>query len=147
MDQTKKPDDANPNGWPLFVSTTGKPVLLALLSGHSDSVGTEPKPLHPRFHRIAVLKGVMPANMAGSIDREEEQSPSIDRKTLLLKAIADMVAIAAEDATKQPELFTNDGRPDARAMAARLGFPVSSAERDEAWAAYSGEGEAPAENG
>lgn len=145
MNQPKKTDPANPNGWPLFVSTTGEPVLLALLSGHSASIGPEPEPLHPRFHRIAVLKGVVPAQMASSLSHEETQTPEVERKSLLLKVIGDMVAAATEDPTKGPELFTNDGRPDARAMTIRLGFPVSAGERDAAWEEYSGD--KPKENG
>jgi hypothetical protein len=138
MNESKK-TEANPNGWPLFVSTTGEPVLLALLSGHSDSVGTEPKPLHPRFHRLAVTKGVVPAQMVGSLQQEETQSPTIERQAMLIKVIADMVADATANPTKTDELFTNDGRPDARQMSIRLGFPVKAEERDAAWEVYSGE--------
>lgn len=135
MNEAKK-TEANPEGWPLFVSTTGESVLLALLSGHTASVGVEPAPLHPRFHRIAVLKGVVPAQMVGSMRHEETQAPLPERQAMLIKVIADMVAIAAEDVTKQAELFTNDGRPDARQMSIRLGFPVKAEERDAAWDVY-----------
>jgi hypothetical protein len=124
---------------PMFVSTTGEHVLLALLSGHSASVGPEPTPLHPRFHRVAVAQGVVPAAMAGSVAYEEPQAHQFDRQALLLKTIGDMVSLATEDPTRESELFNGDGRPDARAMATRLGFPVKANERDEAWALYTGE--------
>lgn len=126
---------------PLFVSTTGEPVMLALLNGHTTSVGTEPTPLHPRFHRIAVAHGVVPAAMAGSLAYEEPQAHQFDRQALLLKTIGDMVSLATEDPSKESELFNGDGRPDARAMASRLGFPVKANERDDAWALYTGDSE------
>src|SRR5690606_4934841 len=93
-------------------------------------------PLHPRFHRAAVIKGVVPVGMRGSIHREEEQGAMPDRQALLLKCVADMVSAADADPTLTPKLFTNDGRPDAREMAVRLGFPVKADERDAAWNAY-----------
>ena len=115
--KTNAPD--NPDNHPLFVSTTGEPVLLALLSGHSASVGTTPTPLHPRFHRVAVVKGVVPGGMRDSVHQEETQGPGVDRKALLLKCVADMVAAAADDPTLSAKLFTNDGNQAANLPADR----------------------------
>jgi hypothetical protein len=136
-------EDDNPEGLPRFVSTTGEAVLLATTrGGHTCAVQTleqsagKGTPLHPRFHRIAVLKGCMPVGMHTSTVHEETQRPEADREQLLLKTIADMVAEAADDAQKQQALFTGDGRPDARQMTIRLGFPVGAAERDRAWDQY-----------
>lgn len=132
---------------PRFVSTTGKPELLALLSGHTASVTNEPEgtPLHPRFHRIAVLSGVVPLAMAESFvaaqEAERNETGGVDKQTLIENAIDDMVKIADSNPAKQAELFTNDGRPDARAIATRIGMPVSASERDAAWDKIVAEGE------
>lgn len=148
MDKT---ENDNPQGWPRFLTSGDTPVMLALTrGGHSASVGTmestegKGTPLHPRFHRMAVLQGCMPVGLQGAADKDDldvAAQARMDRAGLLRKAIAEMVSEAAEDATKQSQYFTSDGRPDARAMAVKLGFPVSASERDAAWQAYGGDEE------
>lgn len=141
-EQKKTPEDE----YPRFISTIGQPVLLSVIAGgHSVSVQTKEgsdgkgTPLHPRFHRIAVMRGCMPLGMESSPQAEQAGTVHHDRERLILSAISDMVAQSADDPAKQVEMFTNDGRPDARQLAVRLGFPVTADERDRAWDKYAGE--------
>lgn len=139
---TEPTNDSKPAELPRFRSTTGKPVMLSLTKGgHSVSVThlAEGTPLHPRFHRVAVLQGCMPAGMETSIAQESVQAARNDRAAVIRSAIADMVSIATEDPTQEKALFTNDGRPDANELAKRCGFPVKASERDSAWKAYAGD--------
>lgn len=134
-DKTKpNPEDS----YEKFVSTTGEPILIALTAGgHTASVGVEPTPLHPRFHRAAVMKGAMPAAIARSVTYETDKASTASTKSDRLQVIlTEMVAESADDEDKRRQLFTGDGKPDARVMAQRAGFTVTANERDEAWAQF-----------
>lgn len=134
-------DEANPETWPKYVSTTGQPVLVALLNGHNASVGLKPTPLHPRFHRAAIVQGAVPEGMAESMKYEEAGEADVrkTREELIIKAMADMVTQAGDDPKVQAELFTNDGLPAVPNLSARLGFSITAAERDGAWKKYCNE--------
>lgn len=143
MNKQVEQEQDNPEGFMRFVSTTGQPILLATTrGGHSASVGTKEStkgkgtPLHPRFHRIATMQGAVPIAMADSMNWEETQRPERTRQDLIFEAVAAMVAESADDEEKQKQFFTGDGRPDARQITVRVGFTVSSSERDDAWARY-----------
>lgn len=138
----------NPEGYPLFVSTTGKPVMLATLSGHSASVGEEPTPLHPRFHRMAQMYGVVHVEVADhykKIHNLDKPRKEKTKRALMKEEITKMVAEAADDLKRQAELFTGDGMPNAQQLTSRCGFHVSAAERDEAWAEFDAGDEGPSE--
>lgn len=124
--------------YPKFVSTTGEPVHLALLNGHTASVGTQPTPLHPRFHREAVIKGCLPEGFDRALAVGDENNFEATRDEVILKHIAAMVDEATADPTQQNTLFTGDGRPDATILSQRCGFQVRAQERDLAWEKYSG---------
>lgn len=132
---------------PRFISTTGKPVLLSLLSGHTESVSHEEPgtPLHPRFHRIAMLKGVVPLAMKDSylatLGEEATQRRELSRSELIVRGVGALVQRATDDQSLMPTLFTNDGRPEVEALATQVGFPVTPSERDAAWETYSDDGD------
>lgn len=132
---------------PRFVSTSGRPELIALLSGHTASVTADPDgtPLHPRFHRAAMLLGVVPialreSTIAAKLE-EQTANQEASREQLILRAIGEMVKDSANDEKKRIELFTADGRPDVRALSTRVGFPINASERDANWAAFADEGD------
>lgn len=122
--------------YPSFVSTSGQPVHIALISGHTAAVGTEPTPLHPRFHREAVIKGCVPEGFHRHDDARDANSVEATRAEVILKAIAKMVDEATADPAQQVNLFTGDGRPDANVLSSRCGFTVRAQERDAAWDRY-----------
>lgn len=126
-----------------FIAPGKEPVAIVLTrGGHSASVTDDPEgtPLHARFHRQAVMLGCMPLGLQTASVKEDVANARKDRSELLQSCIAALVSEASEDEEKRKDYFTNDGRPDTRAMAVRLGFPVSAADRDDAWAIYTGEG-------
>lgn len=139
-------NQANQSNDPLFVSTLGKPLTVILTAGgHSMSISHE-KPGTPtpkRFQRAALLLGAVPAALydgQSSLETDTQNPQSEpDRKAVLVTAIRGMIAAAAGDGAARAELFTGDGKPDARALASRVGFPVSAAERDEAFAVIEAE--------
>lgn len=125
---------------PRFVSITGKPEMIALLSSHTASVGTvestngEGTPLHPRFHRAAAMKGCVMLGLHGSVTAEVVPArDSLSEMDRIVKAIGEMAAVAATDGEMLKQLFTNDGKPDANALASRVGFKVTASQRDEGW--------------
>lgn len=138
MSKSEKPD------YPPFESTTGAPIHIALLTGHTASVGLKPTPLHPRFHREAVLRGAVPAGFkSAGVDAGGAVNVEKTRDEVILAAISKMVDEATDDPTRSGELFTGDGRPDATVLSTRCGFPVRAGERDAAWDKY----QATAEDG
>lgn len=132
-----KPQAKTEKKHPAFVSTTDQPIPLSLLNGHTASVGVEPTPLHPMFHREAVLRGCVPAGFTDDIAATGvQQRTEKTRIDVIVDAISQMVEQAVTDPAKQNELFTGDGRPDANVLSTRCGFPVRAAERDAAWDKY-----------
>jgi hypothetical protein len=132
-------DEKDESTWPEYISTTGKPVLIALTSGHNASVLTSPTRLHPRFHRAAVGVGAVPVSLLGSLNAEHAEpteSAQAQKKNLLVEEIGKMMSAAAEDPRQQAELFNNDGLPIASVLATRTGLAVTNSDRDAAWEAY-----------
>lgn len=136
---------AKKDEFPRFRSTTGKPVLVVTtLGGHSISVTHQPEgtPLHPRFVRQATMQGCLPIASFTEVQAEDDAQLAAagrDRAAILRSCIVDMVQVATDDPNRERELFTADGRPRTDAMGERLGFPVSTEERDTAWRAYAGD--------
>lgn len=108
-----------------FKSPTDKPIYLALTSGHTCTLGPAYTEIDERFHRLAVVEGAIPEGT------EHVQVPTArvepNRRELLLATVRQMVVEA------QPADFTTDGKVNANALSARVGFTVSSSERDAAW--------------
>ena len=138
-------DRSKPVEEPRFRSTRGKPVMLAsTMGGHTASVThtEEGTPLHPRFHRQAVMEGCLPLASFSEVQESDQAvvaSAGRDRKSMLRGCIADMVLAATEDATREKEFFDGDGRPRTDVMSERLGFPIQTSERDAAWKEYAGD--------
>lgn len=130
---------------PSFISTLGKPLTVILTAGgHSMSISHElpGTPTPRRFQRAALMLGAVPVAMYdGKPHSADDQSPQSDpdKKAVLVTAIRGMIAAAASDAAARAELFTNDGKPDARALSSRVGFAVTAADRDEAFAVIEAE--------
>lgn len=141
IDTKPAPQDEHPR----FRSTRGRPVMLAsLMGGHTVSITHEPEgtPLHPRFHRQAVMEGCLPVASFTEVQADDAalvSNAGRDRAAMLRGCIADMAHIATEDPNRERELFDNSGRPRPEVMADRLGFPISIAERDAAWQEYAGD--------
>lgn len=105
-----------------FTSTTGEPVHLALLSGHTAVVGTEPTELPKMFHREAIARGCLPEGV--TLEPKESTDGNFDRKKVIRDAIEAML-----DGT-DPEDFTGDGKPKVDRVSAKAGFRVSREEAD-----------------
>lgn len=129
-----KPEATN---YPKFVTTGDQPVHIALISGHTASVTREPTPLHPRFHREAILRGCVPEGFSDDVDTRDPMRVEQTRSEVILKNIAAMVEEATTDPQQQAALFTGDGRPDAKVLSDRCGFTVRAQDRDAAWDKYS----------
>lgn len=144
MSNAKAKTKFDPNDeatWPEFVSVTGKTVLIALTAGgHSESVGAEPKRLHPRYHARAQALGVVPVALADShrhlFDNVQDDNRIKDKIGVIVDEIRKMVAGASGDPAKVRDWFTNDMLPHAGILSQRLQMPVSAAERDEAYDIY-----------
>lgn len=123
-----------------FVSRSGGPTLVALLSGHTISISHEQPgtPLPERFHKAAMARGCVPAAVAAQLDEASTESTElpenrVNKQEVLINAISQMVQEASESTEKQKALFTNDGKPSATVLASRVGMQVTSGERDSAW--------------
>lgn len=131
--------------FPLFRSTRGEPVMLASTAGgHAVSITHEPEgtPLHPRFHRQAVMQGCLPAASFTEVladDVAVVASAGSDRRAMIRNEIVKMTEIGSDDPVRAHEFFEADGRPNVLVLADRLGFPVSIAERDAAWNEFAGD--------
>lgn len=110
-----------------FKSPTDKILSLGLTSGHTCTIGPEYTEIDPRFHRLAVVNGAIPEGT----EHVKVASPTVEqsRRDLLLSTVREMIAEA------KPDDFTNDGKVNANALSTRVGFTVSSSERDAAWEA------------
>jgi hypothetical protein len=130
--------ESNPEGLPLFKSGTGKPELIALIAGgHSITVSdTEPTPLHPRFHRAAVMRGCVPLSTEGLLLKEPDSKPSADKDDLIYDEIEKMVTHSDGNPDLMKDWFTNDGKPIATLISSRIGLPVTASDRDRVWAKF-----------
>lgn len=108
-----------------FKSPTDTPLTLGLTSGHTCCIGPEYIEVEARFHRLAVVQGAIPEGTEHLQIAPAETA--VTRNALVLATVREMVTEAL------PTDFTNDGRVNANALSARVGFTVSSSERDAAW--------------
>ena len=112
-----------------FVSPDGQDIHISLTSGHSALVGAEPVELAPIFHREAIARGCVPANMSKAAREAgtEKGTPTFDRKAVIKKALEDMIADGDE------EEFTGNGIPKLPAVRKRTGFGVDKEEMTVVW--------------
>lgn len=113
-----------------FRSPTDEPVHIALTSGHTAVVGPVPVELESRFHRHALMKGCLPEGVQAP--KPEEVEPLLDRQQKIREAINAMLE------GNETGAFDGDGKPNAEMVSAKVGFTISAAERDKAWADLGG---------
>lgn len=131
---------------PRFISTTGKPVMLALKNSHTAAVTNQPEgsPLHPEFHRMALIRDCMPlaaydAIKAASPEPDVEpkkEDVDVERRNKILAHINVMVAEADDSPSRAEQIFTADNKPSVEALNTALGIKIFASERDELWAEY-----------
>jgi len=111
-----------------FRSTTGSDIHIALTSGQTALITSEPTELDKIFHKEAISRGALPEGV-------EPDGPVIktgfDRKKAIIDTLNSMLDGGDEDD------FKNDGTPDLRKVTAKVGFKVDREEVDAAWAEVS----------
>ena len=110
-----------------FTSPGEDLIYLAVTSGHTFTVGSQPVEVPPMFYAQALAKGCVPYEM-GAQPMPDPQAPESSQIDLICDAIVSM--LVEEDKT---DLFLGDGRPNVMALNKRLGFTASAEQRDEAW--------------
>lgn len=109
-----------------FFPPADESIQIALTTGHIAIVEPTGTELHPNFHREAIALGCMPEGVERAAPQE---SKPFDKMSAIVEAMYKMV----DDANEAD--FTGDGRPKTDAVSKRVGFTVSSSERDNAWEA------------
>ncbi len=107
-----------------------KSLTVGLTSGHMAVIPAEGIELEGRFHKEAISRGALTESMRNDVlaqDPAADEVGSFNRKDAIAKAMNIMLAVADKDE------FTNDGKPDTRALSKRCGFTVTRDERDEVW--------------
>ena len=113
-----------------FRSPTDEPIHVSLTTGHTALVTPEGVELDPMFHREAIAKGAIPGSLtpeqALMLDAKPE-APQFDRADHIAKVLKSML-----DGDQEGD-FNKDGKPDLRAVNAKLGFQASRSEVDAVW--------------
>ena len=113
-----------------FRSPTDEPIHVSLTTGHTALVTPEGVELDPMFHREAIAKGAIPGSLtpeqALMLDAKPE-APQFDRAEHIAKVLKAML-----DGDNEGD-FNKDGKPDLRAVNAKLGFQASRSEVDAVW--------------
>lgn len=113
-----------------FRSPTDEPIHVSLTTGHTALVTQEGVELDPMFHREAIAKGAIPGSLtpeqALMLDAKPE-APQFDRAEHIAKVLKAML-----DGDNEGD-FNKDGKPDLRAVNAKLGFQASRSEVDAVW--------------
>ncbi|PIY00337.1 MAG: hypothetical protein COZ23_08490 [Hydrogenophilales bacterium CG_4_10_14_3_um_filter_58_23] len=107
-----------------FRSNSNEDVYLALTSGQTAIVTVAPCVLDERFHKEAIANGCLPE---GVNDTPEDDTPSFDRKQVIVDALNAMLSGSNE------EDFTAQGKPAIGKLCERVGFTVSRSEADAIW--------------
>ena len=108
-----------------FRSTTGEDIHIALTSGQTALVGTEPVELDKIFHKEAIARGALPEGVDADL---APANTGFNRK----QAIVDVLNAMADGDTEGD--FNQDGSPALKRVTAKLGFTASREEVDAAWA-------------
>lgn len=99
--------------------------MVALLTGHTCVVTPQGNDVEPRFRKEAIARGCM---LMGAGNDEGDGPREASKSELIQKGIDKMLDGDDDGA------FTGDGKPDSRKLSEVVGFTVTAAERDEAWA-------------
>lgn len=117
-----------------FRSPTEEAIHVSLVTGHTALIPMEGVELDPMFHREAIAKGAIPGSLtpeqALMLDAKPE-APQFDRADHIAKVLKAML-----DGDNEGD-FNKDGKPDLRAVNAKLGFQASRSEVDAVWAEVS----------
>lgn len=117
-----------------FRSPTDEPIHVGLTTGHTALITPEGVDLEPMFHREAIAKGALPGSLtpeqALMLDAKPEAA-QFDRGAHIAKVLKAML-----DGDNEGD-FNKDGKPDLRAVNAKLGFQASRSEVDSVWAEVS----------
>ena len=111
-----------------FRSTTGQDVHIGLTSGHSCVVTSTPTEIPAIFHREAIARGCTPDGVS---DEVAPVNTGFDREQTIIDALNGML-----DGGDEKDFNTN-GKPDLRALNAKVGFTVARDEADRIWDALS----------
>lgn len=111
-----------------FRSTTGHDVHISLTSGHTCVVTPEPTEIAAIFHREAIARGCTPEGVS---DEVVPVNTGFDRE----KAITDALNAMLDGGDEKD--FNANGKPDLRALNAKVGFTVARDEADRIWDAVS----------
>ena len=111
-----------------FRSTTGHDVHISLTSGHTCVVTPEPTEIGAIFHREAIARGCTPEGVS---DEVVPVNTGFDRE----KAITDALNAMLDGGDEKD--FNTNGKPDLRALNAKVGFTVARDEADRIWDALS----------
>ena len=107
-----------------FKSTTGEEVFISLTSGHTAMVGVELTELDKAFHKEAIARGCLPEGVEPDVVGPDT---NFNRKQVIVDALNAMLDGGAE------KDFNTNGKPDLRALNARVGFTVARDEADKIW--------------
>lgn len=111
-----------------FRSTTGHDVHISLTSGHTCVVTPESTEIAAIFHREAIARGCTPEGVS---DEVVPVNTGFDRE----KAITDALNAMLDGGDEKD--FNTNGKPDLRALNAKVGFTVARDEADRIWDAVS----------
>ena len=118
-----------------------KPIFCSLTTGHTFVIGPDPVDVPRAFHGQAIdggaivvgLEGemVQPSKEPGKAKADDQRSRTDgDREREIAVACSGM----ADDGRSGD--FSKDGKPDLARLCKRVGFAVTSEERDAAWERY-----------
>ena len=107
-----------------FRSPTGQDVHIGLTSGHACIVTPTPTEIPAIFHREAIARGCTPDGVS---DEVAPVNTGFHREQSIIDALNAML-----DGGDEKDFNTN-GKPDLRALNAKVGFTVARDEADRIW--------------
>lgn len=123
-----------PEGYKRFRSPHEKEVRVALTSGHVAIIGTEWKPLHPRFHSEAYANRCVSEDMLESREYEKNRDAQGRSKRYEAERKAAKTAIYDMLEKNRVEDFNkSDGKPKTNVLNQLSGLQFNNAERDVVW--------------
>lgn len=118
----------------LWFSPDGEDIRLCLKNGHTAIVGEEPRELPRQFWKEAARNGCRTTDMPRNIDAPVggDEDDEFSRRKLIKDAMID-AADHAEGDEGYEDAFTAAGIPSTRWLSEKVGFNVTSADRDAVW--------------
>lgn len=139
-----------------FYAPDGEPIRVYLKDGRC-AVVDEPRELPAAFHKEALKRGCIIEGQGRRVDLSVPESEDQEARQAAIIALIEE-ALQAEPDPEDPEAyeeaygeaFNSDEKPSVRWLEKRLGYNISSEERDAAWARVDKSGleeEEPSESG